>query len=95
MATIDLTSHTDVPVEEWAARIYEARRARRLSQRQLARQAGICQQTVSKIESADSCPSDQLKIRLARALEMPPHLLFPWPAQDLAPAGAPPPPTRP
>ena len=67
------------PVELWASLVRHARRSRRLSQTQLAVAAGVTQQSISKIEQADICPHDRLKLRLAVALDVPPSDLFPWP----------------
>ena len=69
----------EVPLEHWAALIREARRSRRLSQCALAEAAGVTQQTISKVETADICPHDRLKVRLAAALDLPVAELFPWP----------------
>ena len=69
----------EVPLEDWGARVVEARRARRLSQTALAEAAGVTQQTISKVEQGDICPHDRLKMRLAAALDLHPSELFPWP----------------
>jgi len=74
----------DVPLDHWAALIREARRSRRLSQAALAEAAGVTQQTISKVETADICPHDRLKLRLATVLDVPPAELFPWPTRPVS-----------
>lgn len=69
-----------IPLDLWAALLYEARRSRRMSQPQLARAAGVAQQTISKLERGRLCPHDRLKLRLAAALDVQPSVLFPWPS---------------
>lgn len=68
-----------VPLRLWGARLREARRARGLTQPQLAAMAGVAQQSVSKMERGESCPHDRVKLQLARALGVNPGTLFPWP----------------
>ena len=70
----------EVPLTLWAALVMEARRQRKMSQTALAEAAGVTQQTISKVETADICPHDRLKLRLATALGIPPAELFPWDA---------------
>jgi len=72
----------EVPIQHWAALVLEARRRRRLSQTALAEASGVTQQTISKVEQADICPHDRLKLRLATALDVPPAELFPWPTSS-------------
>ncbi|HYI62155.1 MAG TPA: helix-turn-helix transcriptional regulator [Acidimicrobiales bacterium] len=55
----------DIPLDLWAALVYEARRGRRMTQPQLARAAGVAQQTISKLERGRLCPHDRVKLRLA------------------------------
>ena len=78
----------EVPIEVWAAFVRYARRHRDMSQAELAGASGVTQQTISKVETADICPHDRLKSRLAEALDVPTAVLFPWPT-DLVrtPAG--------
>lgn len=70
----------EVPIDLWAALVYEARRSRRMTQPQLARAAGVAQQTISKLERGLLCPHDRVKLRLAAALGVQPSVLFPWPS---------------
>jgi DNA-binding XRE family transcriptional regulator len=70
----------DIPLDLWAALVYEARRGRRMTQPQLARAAGVAQQTISKLERGRLCPHDRVKLRLAAALDVQPSILFPWPS---------------
>lgn len=64
---------------EWGRRVEEARQARGMSQRALARRTGVTQQTISKVETGRMCPHDRVKVRLARALGHDPADLFRWP----------------
>lgn len=50
-----------------------------MSQRQLARTAGLGQDTVSAIENAEHGGSDQTRMALARALGVEVHELFAYP----------------
>lgn len=79
-ATTGDAGHPQLPLQLWAALVYEARRARGLSQPQLAQAAGVAQQTISKLERGMLCPHDRIKLRLAAALGVQPALLFPWPS---------------
>lgn len=78
--TVGSDDDLDIPLELWAVLLYEARRGRRMSQPELARAAGVAQQTISKLERGLLCPHDRLKLRLATALDVEPALLFPWPS---------------
>lgn len=69
------------PLGLWGALVYQARRQRQLTQTELARQAGMQQQTVSKIEAGELCPHDSAKLRLSEALDLNTADLFPWPPQ--------------
>lgn len=69
----------EVPVELWALSLRDARRRRGLSQEDLAHAVDVTQQTISKVEAGRICPHDNLKVRLAQALDLPPVALFPWP----------------
>ncbi|MBI2710468.1 MAG: helix-turn-helix transcriptional regulator [Actinobacteria bacterium] len=72
----------------WGERVADARRARRLSQADLAERAGVSQQTISKLERGRLCPHDRLKLRLAQALGIAPHELWAWlPAEPRADSG--------
>lgn len=69
----------------WGMRLRQARRERGLTQLQLARRAITSQQRVSQIERARSLPGDELKVRLARALDQDPNELFALPAPPRQP----------
>lgn len=71
----------DVPLTLWGSRLREARRARGLTQPQLAEMAGVAQQSVSKVERGEACPHDRVKLQLAHALGVNPSSLFPWPRE--------------
>lgn len=73
----------EVPGELWGYLVRYARRYRGLNQVALARAAEVTQQTVSKVEKGEICPHDNLKVRIARALDVPTAMLFPWPTQML------------
>ena len=65
--------------ESWGRKIRQRRVALGFTQVQLADKAGIGQSMLSKIESGDTCPSDDVKFRIAGALLSTPDLLFPYP----------------
>lgn len=69
-----------VPLALWGALVGENRRRRGMSQGALGEAAGVSQQSVSKVEAGVICAHDQVKVRLAAALEVPTADLFPWPA---------------
>lgn len=62
---------------QWGANVAARRRAKQLTQQQVATACGVTQQTISLIERGVSAPSDSLKVRLAQHLEQPGHHLFP------------------
>ncbi len=61
----------------WGTNVAACRRARRLTQQQLATAVGVTQQTISSIERGEHAPSDRLKVRLVQHLEEPGDVLFP------------------
>lgn len=56
--------------------IREGRKARRLSQEELARQCGVSRQTINAIENDKYDPTLSLAFRLAKALETTVDALF-------------------
>ena len=62
----------------WGNRIYEARKAKRLSQAQLGALLGVDQTIVSRWEHGLLAVRDTVKPKLARALGVAPEDLFPW-----------------
>ena len=69
----------ELPLPLWATLLQHARRHRGMNQTELAEACGVTQQSISKIESAEVCPHDKLKLKLAIALGVPTSDLFPWP----------------
>lgn len=65
-----------MPNEALANTVREVRRARRMTQAELASAVGISRQTVVSIEGGDYSPSVLLALRLADALEHPIDQLF-------------------
>lgn len=61
-----------------------ARKARQLTQQQLAHQAGVSRQTIVEIESGGYNPSTVLALRLAVLLDTPVEQLFALPASETA-----------
>lgn len=72
---------TGEPIPGLGARIRELRGAAGLTQEALAERAGSKVETISRIETAASVPDLDSLVRLARALGLPVHALFPG-AQD-------------
>ncbi|MCA1824462.1 MAG: helix-turn-helix domain-containing protein [Frankia sp.] len=66
---------------EWGSRVRRNREERSLSQRDLAAAAKTTQQTVSRVEAGLFTPTDQLRLRLAKALGVNVVDLFPYPEQ--------------
>ncbi len=58
-------------------RLILARQARSWPQYHLADLAEIHASLLSRIEQALQCPSENVALRLARVLSLPPHFLFP------------------
>lgn len=73
-------------LRRWGKRVAQARRRSGLTQKQLGTQAGVTQQTISSIERGKGMPRDDLKLRIARALEVDPGELFPLAAEPRGPA---------
>lgn len=65
--------------QQWGTAVERRRKNLGMSQRQLARVAGLGQDTVSAIENAEHGGSDQTRIALARALNVEVHELFAYP----------------
>ncbi len=69
------------PVQElkrrWGQNVQGLRRTRGLTQAQLGTAAQVTQQTISSLERGDYAPRDQLKIRIAQALDVDAGVLFP------------------
>ncbi len=57
--------------------LHKARKARGLSQTELAARIGVAQGSLSKVETGAVRGSLETQLRLAHALEMPPLALFP------------------
>lgn len=73
-------------LRRWGKRVAQARRRSGLTQKQLGTRAGVTQQTISSIERGKGMPRDDLKLRIARALEVDPAELFPLAVDRRAPA---------
>lgn len=73
-------------LRRWGKRVVQARRRAGLTQKQLGTRAGVTQQTISSIERGKGMPRDDLKLRIARALEVDPGELFPLAAAPSAAA---------
>jgi len=67
---------SDHPV--WGEGVRALRGLYRLSQVQLAEQAGTTQVTISELENGKRNISDALRVRIARVLHVDPHALFPY-----------------
>lgn len=65
-----------MPHETLGNRVRQARRARRMTQAELAGAVGVSRQTVVSIEGGDYAPSVLLALRIAHALEHPIDQLF-------------------
>ncbi|WP_162233201.1 MULTISPECIES: helix-turn-helix domain-containing protein [Protofrankia] len=72
----------------WGDRIRIARARRRLSQRALAQAALIDQATMSRIERGLMGSSDEVRLRIAAALDVPFGELFDAPELDMAGTGS-------
>lgn len=72
-----MTSSTDT-VFTWGSGIKALRGLQGVTQVQLAEMAGTTQVTISRIETGSRQVSDALRVRIARALNVNPHDLFPY-----------------
>ncbi len=61
----------------WGERVRNARKAANLTQQDLSEMVACHPTTISDIEVGRTLPSDPLKVRLARALDVDPAELFP------------------
>lgn len=69
----------EVPLHLWGDVLHFTRRRRRLTQTQLAGMVRLTQQSISKMEHGEVCPSDRHKLALAVALHTEARVLFPLP----------------
>lgn len=61
----------------WGRNLREQRQVRQLTQQDLADVIGVRQSAVSRWERGRAGPSDYHKIKIAKALHVPPRVLFP------------------
>ncbi len=54
--------------QDWGTHLRTVRRARELTQSQLADMVGVSRQTINYIEQGTYCPSTKLALQLAKAL---------------------------
>lgn len=66
------------PAFTWGEGVRTLRNVRDMSQVELASRAGVTQSTISRIESGARQISDAARVRIARALDVDPHQLFPY-----------------
>lgn len=62
----------------WGEGVRLLRGIRGLSQVQLAEKASVAQHTISRIENGSRGASDAVRVRIAAALGVDPHELFPY-----------------
>lgn len=62
----------------WAEGVKTNRKTKDLSQVELAARAQVSQATISRIENGSRQISDAARVRIARALDVLPHELFPY-----------------
>lgn len=62
----------------WAEGVKHHRTQRGMSQRQLAAKADTTQATIARIENGSRKISDDLRLRIAAALDCEAHVLFPY-----------------
>ena len=62
----------------WGAGVRTLRGIHALTQSQLAAAAGTSQSRISEIENGSRAVADSLRVRIARALKVEPHELFPY-----------------
>lgn len=54
----------------------------RMTQEELAEKARVSQSTISRLETGEMKASDTARVRIARALGVEPHILFPYIDRD-------------
>lgn len=62
----------------WGEGIRFLRGLKGLTQSALAEKAGVTQSIISALESGSRGATDQTRIRISRALDINPHILFPY-----------------
>lgn len=62
----------------WGQGIRVLRGIHELTQDQLAALSGVSQATISRLENGSFEASDGTRVRIAKALEIDPHILFPY-----------------
>lgn len=67
---------------EWGKRIRRIRREKELTVTGVAKQADITRQYLNAIERGIYAPSDQVRIRIAKAIGADPNELFSYDLQD-------------
>jgi len=72
------------PLANWGNRVAALRTERDWSQAELARQAGILQGTISRLESGAVVPNDLTRLRIARALNVSVYDLFAYDEKAIA-----------
>lgn len=72
------------PLAQWGSRVAALRTERDWSQAELARQAGILQGTISRLESGAVVPNDLTRLRVARALSVSVYDLFAYDEEAVA-----------
>lgn len=65
--------------KHWGEILHKARTDKVLSQRELAKKAGISQSYLMHLEHGQRSPSDEVRIALAKALNKSVGKLFPYP----------------
>lgn len=70
-------------VPTWGAGVRFLRTTQGLSQVELSSLSGVPQATISRLENGSTKISDTVRVRIARALQVDPHTLFPY-LEDVA-----------
>lgn len=68
--------------EQWGKRIRRIRREKELTVTEVAKEADITRQYLNAIERGRYAPSDQVRLRIAKAIEVDPNELFSYDLAD-------------
>jgi transcriptional regulator with XRE-family HTH domain len=75
-SVLDMKHPAPAPLAHWGTRVAALRTERDWSQAELARQAGVMQGTISRLESGAAVPNDLTRLAIARALDVSVYDLF-------------------
>jgi len=79
-----MSTHIPLTPPTWGEGVRAIRTIRGLSQVELAEKASVPQSSISRIENGSTKVSDSVRVRIANALGVDPHELFPYLVEESA-----------